>query len=143
MGRMGNPNAGKSIIFSSTKKNCDSLTRDLRMQGFPALAIHGDKKQEERDWVLREFRSGKSPILIATDVAARGLDVKDIKTVINYDMPNNIEDYVHRIGRTGRAGAYGEAYSFFTSENGSMARELIKILQEAGQQVPEELFSMR
>ena len=67
----------------------------MRLSGWPALAIHGDKKQEERDWVLKEFRNGTNPILIATDVAARGLDVKDIKYVVNYDFPGAIEDYVH------------------------------------------------
>ena len=77
------------------------------MDGFAALCIHGDKKQEERDWVLAEFKAGKSPIMVATDVASRGLDVKDIRYVINYDMPNQIEDYIHRIGRTGRAGTHG------------------------------------
>ncbi|VDN29557.1 unnamed protein product [Gongylonema pulchrum] len=74
----------------------------MRRDGWPALCIHGDKSQSERDWALNEFRSGKTPILLATDVAARGLDVDDIKYVINYDYSNNSEDYVHRIGRTGR-----------------------------------------
>merc|ERR1719181_740779 len=132
----------KIIIFSDTKRGCDDLTRNMRMEGFPALSIHGDKEQRERDWVLSEFRSGKNPILIATDVAARGLDVKDIKCVVNYDMPNNIEDYVHRIGRTGRAGATGSAYTFFTSGNGRMAKDLVDILTKANQQVPAELHNL-
>ena len=79
------------LIFTSTKKMADSLTRSLRMEGWPALAIHGDKGQNERDWVLEQFKSGKSPLMVATDVAARGLDVKNICAVINYDFPNNIE----------------------------------------------------
>merc|ERR1711896_18312 len=103
------------------------------------MGIHGDKKQEERDWVMKEFKEGKSPILVATDVAARGLDVKDIKYVINYDFPNQIEDYVHRIGRTGRAGAHGSSYSFFTSDKAKMAHELISVLKEADQVTPPEL----
>merc|ERR1711862_765349 len=111
----------------------------MRTAGLPALSIHGDKKQEEREWVLEQFKNGKSPILIATDVAARGLDVKDIKFVINYDFPNNIEDYVHRIGRTGRAGATGSAYTFFTSDKFKHANDLIAVLREARQPVPEEL----
>ncbi|CAH2033493.1 unnamed protein product [Thlaspi arvense] len=90
------------LVFLDTKKGCDQITRQLRMDGWPALSIHGDKSQAERDWVLSEFRSGKSPIMTATDVAARGLDVKDVKYVINYDFPGSLEDYVHRIGRTGR-----------------------------------------
>ncbi|CDJ62108.1 MGC53795 protein, related [Eimeria necatrix] len=98
----------KILVFAETKRGADNLTRDLRMEGWPALSLHGDKKQEERTWVLDEFKQGRNPIMVATDVASRGLDVKDIRHVINYDMPNQIEDYVHRIGRTGRAGAKGQ-----------------------------------
>ncbi|KAL0853301.1 hypothetical protein Bca101_058453 [Brassica carinata] len=130
------------LVFLDTKKGCDQITRQLRMDGWPALSIHGDKSQAERDWVLSEFRSGKSPIMTATDVAARGLDVKDVKYVINYDFPGSLEDYVHRIGRTGRAGAKGTAYSFFTAANARFAKELISILEEAGQKVSHELASM-
>ncbi|RYQ98339.1 hypothetical protein Ahy_B08g094393 isoform B [Arachis hypogaea] len=130
------------LIFMDTKKGCDQITRQLRMDGWPALSIHGDKSQAERDWVLSEFKSGKSPIMTATDVAARGLDVKDVKYVINYDFPGSLEDYVHRIGRTGRAGAKGTAYTFFTAANARFAKELITILEEAGQRVSPELAAM-
>ncbi|XP_031472761.1 DEAD-box ATP-dependent RNA helicase 20 [Nymphaea colorata] len=130
------------LIFMDTKKGCDQITRQLRMDGWPALSIHGDKSQAERDWVLSEFRAGKSPIMTATDVAARGLDVKDVKFVINYDFPGSLEDYVHRIGRTGRAGAKGTAYTFFTAANARFAKELIAILEEAGQKVSPELAAM-
>ncbi|QCE02261.1 ATP-dependent RNA helicase DDX5/DBP2 [Vigna unguiculata] len=130
------------LIFMDTKKGCDQITRQLRMDGWPALSIHGDKSQAERDWVLSEFKSGKSPIMTATDVAARGLDVKDVKYVINYDFPGSLEDYVHRIGRTGRAGAKGTAYTFFTAANARFAKELIAILEEAGQKVSPELAAM-
>lgn len=102
----------KIIIFCSTKKMCDQLARNLT-RPFGAASIHGDKNQGERDHVLSQFRSGKCPVLVATDVAARGLDIKDIRVVVNYDFPTGVEDYVHRIGRTGRAGATGEAYTFF------------------------------
>merc|ERR1711862_156236 len=129
----------KILIFAQTKTAGDTMTREMRLDGWPALCIHGDKKQEERDWVLKEFKEGKSPILIATDVASRGLDVKDIKYVINYDFPNTIEDYVHRVGRTGRAGATGSSYTFFTQDKAKHARDLIKVLQEASQPVPQEL----
>merc|ERR1711870_137721 len=129
----------KILIFATTKRNGDELTREMRLDGFPALCIHGDKKQEERDWVLKEFKEGKSPILVATDVAARGTDVKDIKYVINYDFPMQIEDYIHRVGRTGRAGATGSAYTFFTRDKAKMAKDLIAVLREASQIVPEEL----
>ncbi|EIE25472.1 DEAD-box RNA helicase [Coccomyxa subellipsoidea C-169] len=127
------------LIFCETKRGCDAVTRQLRTEGWPALSIHGDKSQQERDWVLAEFKAGKSPIMLATDVAARGLDVKDIKMVVNYDMPNTAEDYVHRIGRTARAGASGLAVSFFTSANGRMARQIVDILSEAHQTVPDQL----
>ncbi|CAM8996797.1 hypothetical protein QQ045_006738 [Rhodiola kirilowii] len=130
------------VIFMDTKKGCDQVTRQLRMDGWPALSIHGDKSQAERDWVLSEFKSGKSPIMTATDVAARGLDVKDVKYVVNYDFPGSVEDYVHRIGRTGRAGATGTAYTFFTAANARFAKELIAILEEAGQKVSPDLASM-
>nr|POE46097.1 dead-box atp-dependent rna helicase 20 [Quercus suber] len=123
------------LFFMDTKKGCDQIARQLRMDGWPALSIHGDKSQAERDWVLSEFKAGKSPIMTATDVAARGLDVKDVKYVINYDFPRSLEDYVHRIGRTGRAGAKGTAYTFFTAANARFAKELISILEEAGQKV--------
>ncbi|XP_065874837.1 DEAD-box ATP-dependent RNA helicase 20 [Euphorbia lathyris] len=130
------------LIFMETKKGCDQVTRQLRMDGWPALSIHGDKNQSERDWVLSEFKSGRSPIMTATDVAARGLDVKDIKCVINYDFPTSLEDYVHRIGRTGRAGARGTAFTFFTHANAKFVRDLMKILQEAGQIVPPALSAL-
>merc|ERR1712066_277514 len=135
---------GKSriLIFSSTKRDGDQLTREMRTDGFPALCIHGDKKQEERDWVLREFKEGKSPILVATDVASRGIDVKDIKYVINYDFPNQIEDYVHRVGRTGRAGVTGSSYTFFTQDKARMAKDLVSVLREANQPVPDELAKL-
>ncbi|SCU82923.1 LADA_0C08702g1_1 [Lachancea dasiensis] len=129
----------KILIFASTKRTCDEITRYLREDGWPALAIHGDKAQNERDWVLQEFRTGRSPIMVATDVAARGIDVKGINHVINYDMPGNIEDYVHRIGRTGRAGASGTAISFFTDANKGMGAQLISIMREAKQEISPEL----
>jgi ATP-dependent RNA helicase DDX5/DBP2 len=127
------------LIFASTKRGGDDLTREMRTDGWPALCMHGDKKQEERDWVLKEFKEGKSPILVATDVASRGIDVKDIKYVINYDFPGSIEDYIHRVGRTGRAGATGSSYTFFTSNMFKHAPDLVAVLKEANQPVPEEL----
>jgi len=132
----------KVLVFAETKKKCDNLTTTMRQYGFPAMCIHGDKKQEERDWVLQEFRSGKTQILVATDVAARGLHVDDVKFVINYDFPGNIEDYVHRIGRTGRKGNTGTSYTFFTEKNGKNAADLIEILKEANQIIDPRLYEM-
>ncbi|KAI6042451.1 P-loop containing nucleoside triphosphate hydrolase protein [Pisolithus marmoratus] len=132
----------KVLIFVGTKRVADDITKYLRQDGWPALAIHGDKEQRERDWVLGEFKAGRSPILIATDVASRGLDVKDVGYVINYDFPNNCEDYIHRIGRTGRAGMKGTSYTYFTTENAKSARELVNILREAKANVPPQLEEM-
>ncbi|CAO2833208.1 unnamed protein product [Amaranthus hypochondriacus] len=129
------------IIFCATKKMCDQLARNLS-RPYGATAIHGDKSQGERDHVLNQFRTGKSPVLVATDVAARGLDVKDVRVVVNYDFPTGIEDYVHRIGRTGRAGATGEAYTFLNDQDGKYASDLVKILEGANQKVPPEVRDM-
>ncbi|XP_059292045.1 ATP-dependent RNA helicase-like protein DB10 isoform X1 [Lycium ferocissimum] len=131
----------KIIIFCSTKKMCDQLSRNLT-RNFGAAAIHGDKSQSERDYVLSQFRTGRSPVLVATDVAARGLDIKDIRVVINFDFPTGIEDYVHRIGRTGRAGASGLAYTFFSDQDSKHALDLVKVLEGANQSVPTELRDM-
>lgn len=131
--------ANKIIIFVETKKKVDELTNAVRRKGFAAISMHGNKTQYERDYVLNEFRSGRSMILIATDVAARGLDVEDVRCVINFDYPNSSEDYVHRIGRTGRCKQNGLAYAFFTRDNQRQAKDLIGILQESNQVVCPEL----
>ncbi|CAH9142249.1 unnamed protein product, partial [Cuscuta epithymum] len=128
----------KIIIFCSTKRLCDQLARSIG-RSFGAIAIHGDKSQTERDWALNQFKSGKTPILVATDVAARGLDVRDVRVVINYDFPTGVEDYVHRIGRTGRAGATGVAYTFFSDQDWKYAADLVKVLEGANQQVPPQI----
>jgi len=131
------------LVFVETKKGCDMLTRSLRSDGYQARAMHGDKSQEERDWTLREFKSMQSTLLVATDVAARGLDVDDIKIVVNFDFPKEMDSYIHRVGRTGRAGKKGYAVSFFVSEkNGRLARELIEILTRSEQEVPPQLQQM-
>ena len=132
----------KVIIFAETKRGTDSLQRTLRASGIAALAIHGDKTQQERDWTLHQFKAGKCMVLIATDVASRGLDVKDITCVINYDFPKEIESYIHRIGRTARGTASGTAYSLFTRDNAGMAFDLIKILSDCKQNVPAELEAL-
>uniref|UniRef100_A0A1B0BDJ8 RNA helicase n=1 Tax=Glossina palpalis gambiensis TaxID=67801 RepID=A0A1B0BDJ8_9MUSC len=127
-------NANKIIIFVETKIKVEEILQIIRNEGYTATSIHGDKSQAERDSVLKDFRNGKSNILIATDVASRGLDVEDLQYVINYDYPNSSENYVHRIGRTGRCQQLGTAYTFFTNENSKQARELVSVLEEAGQQ---------
>ncbi|CAE7840851.1 DBP2, partial [Symbiodinium sp. KB8] len=133
----------RTIIFCKTKVSCDNLTRMIRMDGIPAVAIHGNKEQRERDNTLREFKAGHNYVLVATDVASRGLDVKDVRLVINHDMPDGCEDFIHRIGRTGRKTNEGynegKAVSLFTSEDSRLARELVPILEEAKQVVPPQL----
>jgi len=135
----------KMLIFCNTKRLCGDVSWQLKQLGYRACAIHGDKKQAERERVLGQFRRGQIQIMVATDVASRGLDIKDVKVIVNYDFPDGragVEDYVHRIGRTGRAGSKGTAYSFFTQDNSKRARELIKILEGAKQDVPEDLRIM-
>lgn len=93
---------GLVLVFVETKRNADYIENQFIREGFPSTSIHGDRTQREREDALNTFRTGQTPIMVATDVAARGLDIKGVTHVINYDMPNNIDDYVHRIGRTGR-----------------------------------------
>lgn len=108
----------KILVFTDTKRECDSLSYSLnRTKHRTCAAIHGDKDQRERERVLKDFRDGRISTLIATDVAARGLDIDAVGYVINYDFPHTVEDYVHRIGRTGRADNAGTAYSLITEKH--------------------------
>jgi superfamily II DNA/RNA helicase len=132
----------KTMVFVETKRRANDLAYKMKRAGWLVGCIHGDKSQEERDMVLRDFRDGRTPILVATDVAARGLDVDDVKFVVNFDYPNCSEDYVHRIGRTGRAGHTGTAYTLFTQKNGPKARDLIQVLTEAKQQINPKLMQL-
>uniref|UniRef100_A0A0G4I1M6 RNA helicase n=1 Tax=Chromera velia CCMP2878 TaxID=1169474 RepID=A0A0G4I1M6_9ALVE len=137
----------RCLIFAETKRGADALCRDLRYQQYSALAIHGDKEQRERDRILADFKTGRCHMLVATDVASRGLDVKDIDFVINFDAPKNIEDYIHRIGRTGRAGKQGTAVTFFsfdyfTPDKVRMAKGIAKLMREVGQTPPAELLDI-
>ncbi|XP_039166125.1 DEAD-box ATP-dependent RNA helicase 52B [Eucalyptus grandis] len=127
---------GLTLVFVETKRGADALENWLLRSGFHAIAIHGDKVQMERERALRSFRSGTIPIMVATDVASRGLDIPHVAHVINYDLPKSIDDYVHRIGRTGRAGKSGLATAFFNGKNLSLATALVQLMQEANQQVP-------
>ncbi|OGR30500.1 MAG: RNA helicase, partial [Desulfuromonadales bacterium GWC2_61_20] len=107
----------RAIVFSATKRDADALARDLTQQGHRAAALHGDMNQGARNRTVRDLRNGKVRLLVATDVAARGLDINGISHVINFDLPMAAEDYIHRIGRTGRAGASGIAISFASSSD--------------------------
>ncbi|KAH7647571.1 DEAD box polypeptide [Cryptosporidium bovis] len=128
---------GLTVVFVEMKRRADQIEDFLIDQNFPAVSIHGDRSQQEREHALRLFRGGQRPILVATDVAARGLDIPNITHVINLDMPCNIDDYVHRIGRTGRAGNSGLATSFVNENNKPILRDLLAALEESGQDVPE------
>jgi superfamily II DNA/RNA helicase len=127
----------RAIVFSGTKIGADALARDLTAQGHRAAALHGDMTQGARSRTLRDLRSGRTRLLVATDVAARGLDVTGISHVINFDLPLNAEDYVHRIGRTGRAGASGAAISFVSRAE---APRLERIERYIGQKLQQEVI---
>jgi ATP-dependent RNA helicase DDX3X len=130
---------GLVLIFTKTKNEADELERFLLERGFSASSIHGDRSQRQREYSLKNFKNGTVPILVATDVAARGLDIPSVEHVINYDLPENIDDYTHRIGRTGRAGNVGKATSFYMFKNRNIAPGLVKALQDAKQEVPPQL----
>ncbi|WOK93930.1 hypothetical protein Cni_G02631 [Canna indica] len=130
-----------TLVFVETKRSADSLENWLRTNGFCATSIHGDRTQIERERALKSFKSGATPIMVATDVAARGLDVPHVAHVINFDLPRAIDDYVHRIGRTGRAGKPGLATAFFSDGNQSLAKQLLECMQEANQVVPDWLHN--
>ncbi|KAM5544172.1 hypothetical protein V8D89_001832 [Ganoderma adspersum] len=127
---------GLSLVFVETKRMADMLSDFLLSNNMPATSIHGDRTQRERETALQTFRTGRTPILVATAVAARGLDIPNVTHVINYDLPSDIDDYVHRIGRTGRAGNVGVATAFFNRGNRNIVRDLLELLREANQEIP-------
>jgi ATP-dependent RNA helicase DDX3X len=133
---------GLILVFVETKRGADFLEDMLCREGFPATSIHGDRSQREREEALASFKSGRTPVLVATDVAARGLDIDGVTQVINFDLPNNIDDYVHRIGRTGRVGNIGYALSLMTEKNRNIAREMYELMSENGQEIPAFLDQM-
>jgi ATP-dependent RNA helicase RhlE len=118
-----------TIVFSRTKHGANKLAKSLCAAGFPADAIHGNKSQAQREKALERFKKGLTPTLVATDVAARGVDVKDVGLVVNFDLPNEPEAYVHRIGRTARAGAEGRAVSFCSEDELEYLREIEKVIK--------------
>ncbi|KAB5536439.1 P-loop containing nucleoside triphosphate hydrolase protein [Coniochaeta sp. 2T2.1] len=132
----------RALIFVERQEKADDLLRELLRRGYGCMSLHGGKDQSDRDSTISDFKAGICPILIATSVAARGLDVKQLKLVINYDAPNHMEDYVHRAGRTGRAGNTGTAVTFVTPEQEDSAVGIAKALEQSGQPVPERLLEM-
>jgi len=128
----------RTMIFVGKKTTADYLTAYLSGEGYPATSIHGDRAQRQREEALADFASGKFPILVATSVAGRGLDIPLVQHVINYDMPNEVDEFVHRIGRTGRVGNVGKATSLFNADfDGKMAAGLVKVLADAQKEVPD------
>uniref|UniRef100_A0A182P3F4 RNA helicase n=1 Tax=Anopheles epiroticus TaxID=199890 RepID=A0A182P3F4_9DIPT len=132
----------KVIIFCGKKTRADDLSSEFILSNIECQSIHGNRDQIDREQALEDIKNGTVNILIATDVASRGLDIEDITHVVNYDFPRNIEEYVHRVGRTGRAGRSGISLSFMTRSDWAVAGELIKILTEADQEVPDEVRDM-
>ena len=136
------PPGGLTLVFVETKRMADMLSDFLMANHLPATSIHGDRSQREREMALQTFRTGRTPILVATAVAARGLDIPNVTHVINYDLPSDIDDYVHRIGRTGRAGNTGVSTAFFNRGSKNIGRDLMELLREANQEIPPWLESV-
>jgi len=133
----------KVLVFTERKATVDRLERYMRNRRMKAMGIHGDKSQLARTNTIQRFRDGTCKVMIATDVAARGLDISNVDWVVNYDFPLDIENYIHRIGRTGRASKKGNSLTYMTSEDARFAEKLIKILKEAGQEIPEDLIQLQ
>ncbi len=126
---IGSRNWKKVLVFTNTKKQADELVENLKLDGLSSAAIHGEITQPARQRALKDLQSGKVQVVVATDIAARGIDIQELPYVINYDLPQDIEDYIHRIGRTGRAGNKGEAISIICVEEKKLLREFEKELK--------------
>jgi ATP-dependent RNA helicase DDX43 len=132
----------KVIVFMGRKCTVDNISSDFALSDVLCQSIHGGREQCDREQALEDLKTGAVRVLLATDVASRGLDIKDITHVVNFDFPHNIEEYVHRVGRTGRAGKSGESLTFMTRNDWRHAEELIKIMEEADQIVPQQVYDM-
>ncbi|CAD8114241.1 unnamed protein product [Paramecium sonneborni] len=135
----------KVLIFAETKKRCEDLSQSLTKQGYFCISLHGDKSQDQRDAIMKQFKDSNTRLICATDIASRGLDVKDITVVVNYDFPKSFDDYIHRIGRTGRAGAHGRSFSLLSYEKdeGILADQIITYLNSCNQEVNAELLEFK
>lgn len=132
----------KVLVFTERKATVDRLERLLRNRRVKAMGIHGDKSQRMRSETLQRFKDGSCKVMLATDVAARGLDINDVEWVVNFDFPLDIENYIHRIGRTGRASKKGQSLTYMTVDEARFAKKLKKILIESDQEVPEDLIEL-
>jgi len=126
----------QAVIFSNTRRKVDWLTEKMRSRDFTVSAMHGDMDQKERDVIMKEFRTGSSRVLITTDLLARGIDVQQVSLVINYDLPNNRENYIHRIGRGGRFGRKGVAINFVTDDDKRTLRDIEQFYNTQIQEMP-------
>jgi len=133
---------GAIMIFVHQQKDVDEMFTELLKYGYPPLALHGGQDQQDRDFTLQDFKDGISNILIATSVAARGIDVKNVILVVNFKVPDHLEDYIHRIGRTGRAGKPGFAYTFIQPDEADRAQDLVDALRQCNQEVPLKLKAL-
>jgi len=120
---------GSVLVFTRTKRGADRVVRDLEKVGMRVASIHGDKSQTARQRALQDFKNGRMRVLVATDIAARGIDISSLPYVVNYDVPESPETYVHRIGRTGRAGNVGVALTLATPEDRSQLRDIEKLIK--------------
>ncbi|XP_028267230.1 ATP-dependent RNA helicase DDX42 isoform X2 [Parambassis ranga] len=134
--------SGSVLIFVTKKANCEELATNLTQEGYSLGLLHGDMDQSERNKVISDFKRKNLPVLVATDVAARGLDIPSIRTVVNYDVARDIDTHTHRIGRTGRAGEKGVAYTLLTNKDTTFAGDLVRNLEGANQSVSKELMDL-
>lgn len=134
--------SGSVLLFVTKKANAEELANNLKQEGHNLGLLHGDMDQSERNKVISDFKKKDIPVLVATDVAARGLDIPSIKTVINYDVARDIDTHTHRIGRTGRAGEKGVAYTLLTPKDSNFAGDLVRNLEGANQHVSKELLDL-
>merc|ERR1719356_1895993 len=129
----------KVLVFTERKSTVDRLERMMRNRRLSAMGIHGDKSQRMRANTIQRFKDGTCKVMIATDVAARGLDISNVDFVVNFDFPLDIENYIHRIGRTGRASKKGTSITYMTPDDARFGDKVVAIMKEAGQEIPEEL----
>ena len=134
---------GSVLVFVTKKQNCDELAANLKVKEFDVGCIHGDLAQTERNSVIQSFKKREFPILVATDVAARGLDIPHIRNVINFDVARDIDTHTHRVGRTGRAGVKGTAYTLVTEKEKEFAGHLVRNLEAANQVIADEYTDVR
>merc|ERR1712184_184969 len=132
----------QTIIYCNTRRKVDSLADELTKRDFTVSCMHSDLEQKERDLVMREFRSGSSRVLISTDILARGIDVQQVSLVINYDLPANMENYLHRIGRSGRFGRKGAAINFVTNNDARIMKEIERFYHTQIEEMPMDIADL-